>query len=398
MIQQTPKEPNWREEFVSGILAITQRKALVVVVFLSVVCISGIKWLSLEPFYEASATIVLLPREKPILDIAAQSESLESSDETARRAQASSLTLPPNPDLYITLMHSGSLCERISQRLAPAYVLSASQVRHGIHVSSEDNGLLRITCQASDPRASALIASYVIQECKEASKSIERQLILQQTGYLDGAVDKLRDRVNVLTARVNRVSGEFGVSDPELAAARSIARLRRLDESQIKLETQLDGLRVHRTSLDPLVTTLRAELESVYIAHKDVSMNFCGLVSEQEYSSKLAEWNGLHQELNQTQDMHMSLAAKRDLFKIRAEQPSGNIAVIREPSIPGAPAGPSKRRAVSLALIIGTGFSLIACVIADQVSRMNQHEVGRALLRDVVVSCTPRILLRKVSP
>ena len=398
MIQQSPVEPNWREELVSGILAVTQRKALVVVVFLSVVCVSGIKWLNVEPYYEASTAIVLLPRERPILDIAAQSDSLESSDETARKAQASSLTLPPNPDLYITLMHSGPLAERISQRLAPTHVLSPTQIRHGILVSSEDNGLLRVTCQASDPKVAALIASYVIQECEDASKAIERQLILQQTGYLDGAVDNLKEQVILLTARVDRASGEFGVSDPELAAARSIARLRRLDEAQIKLETQLDGLMIHRTSVDPFVTTLRAELESVYVAHRDVSKNFCGLVSEQAYSSKLAEWKGLHQELNQAQDMHMSLAAKRDLFEIRAEQPSGNIAIIREPSIPTVPAGPSKRRAVSLALIIGTGLSLIACVIADQVSRMNQNESGRALLRDVVVSCTPRILLRKASP
>ena len=399
MIQMNPNPtpPNWREELVIGILAVTQRKFLIIVILISVVSISAANWFMIKPFYQASGTIVLLPREKPILDIAARSDSLESTDDTARRAPSASLTLPPNPDLYITLMKSGDLASRISQRLKPMHDLTASQIRHGIEVSSSDTGLMTVTCQAPSPEAAAKIAGFVIEECKETSKSIERQLILQQTGYFDGAVKRMKSQVDLLTDRINSAAEEFGVSDPELAASRSIARLRRLDEAQIRLETHLHGLSIHRTNVDPLVAALQGELESVYIARDIVSKNFCGLVSEGAYSSMLAKWKGLHQELGQAQDMHMSLTAKRDLFMIRAEQPSGNIAIIQIPNIPTAPAGPSKRRAISIALLIGVGVSIMSCVIFDQISRMKEQESGRVLLHEVVVSCTPRILHRRES-
>ena len=397
MIQIAPASPNWREELVTGILAVTQRKVLIAVVFLCVVSISALNWFMIKPFYQASGTIVLLPREKPILNMAAQSDSLESTDDTARRAPAASLTLPPNPDLYITLMKSGALASRISQRLKPTHDLTSSQIRHGIEVSSNDTGLMTVICQAPSPEAATKIATFAIEECEETSKSIERQLILQQTGYFDGAVKRMKSHVDLLTDQINSAAEDFDVSDPELAASRSIARFRRLDETQIRLETQLHGLSIHRTAVDPLVTALQAELESVYIARDSVSKNFCGLISEEAYSSMLAKWKALHQELSQAQDMHMSLIAKRDLFMIRAEQPSGNIAILQAPSIPTAPAGPSKRRAISIALLVAAGGSIMACVISDQISRMKEQESGRALLHEVVVSCIPRMLLRKES-
>ena len=82
---------DWRNDVLQAILAVTQRKLLVISVFVCVMILCVISVMTTPPFYRSSASIVLLPREKPILDIAAQSDTLESSDETARRAQASSL-------------------------------------------------------------------------------------------------------------------------------------------------------------------------------------------------------------------------------------------------------------------------------------------------------------------
>ncbi|MDF1808878.1 MAG: hypothetical protein P1U42_04205 [Phycisphaerales bacterium] len=385
-------QPSWREDILQAILTVTQRKLLVVGVFSGIIMICIAVIATTEPFYRSSASIVLLPREKPILDIAAQSETLESSDETARKAQASSLTLPPNPELYETLIRSNDLAARIHDRI-DSDTMSAESIRSSIHVNSSEEGLLTIRCQASDPKLAAQIVSLAIEECEMTSKTIERQLMIQQKGYLDGTIDNIQGRVASLISKINTSAEEFGVSEPEQAASRSLARIRRLDEAQIRLQTKLQGLQIHRTNLDPMVVALKAELSSVLEERDRISENFCGQVSESSYSRMLAGWKGLHQELNQSRDLLMSLRAKRDLFVIRAEQPSGNLAIIRAPSVPIAPSGPSKRRAISIGLLSATVVSLLACVIADQISRASREEHSGELIVMIRKSISPSSLI-----
>lgn len=385
---------DWRNDVLQAILAVTQRKLLVVSVFICVMIICAINVITTQPFYRSSASIVLLPREKPILDIAAQSDTLESSDETARRAQASSLTLPPNPELYETLIRSHDLASRIDARLGDESI-GASAIRSSITVRSSEEGLVTISCETGSGLLAARIVEIAIEECEHTSKTIERQLMVQQQRYLHGIMTSLRDRVDTLTSQIDAYADKFGVSDPVLAAERSQARIRRLDEAQIRLQTKLQGLEVHRTALDPMVVAIRAELQSVIDEREVISASFCGNVSEPNYSGMLAEWKWLHQELNQAQDLLMSLMAKHDLFVIRAEQPSGNIAIIRAPIAPDAPAGPSKRRAISVGILAATGLSLLTCVIADQVQRASREESSQELVIKVRKSISPSSLIRK---
>lgn len=385
---------DWRNDVLQAILAVTQRKLLVLGVFVCVMILCALSVMTTAPFYRSSASIVLLPREKPILDIAAQSDTLESSDETARRAQASSLTLPPNPELYETLIRSHDLSSSIDARLG-ADSIGASAIRSSISVKSSEEGLVTISCEADSGELAARIVEIAIEECEHTSKTIERQLMVQQQRYLDGTITSLRERVGSLTNQIDAYAEEFGVSDPVLAAERSQARIRRLDEAQIRLQTKLQGLEVHRTGLDPMVVAIRAELQSVINERESISASFCGNVSEANYSGMLAEWKWLEQELNQAQDLLMSLMAKHDLFVIRAEQPSGNIAIIRAPKVPEAPAGPSKRRTISIGILAATGLSLLACVIADQVKRAAREEESQQLIIKVRKSISPSSLIRK---
>ena len=144
-----------------------------------------------------------------------------------------------------------------------------------------------------------------------------------------------------------------------------------------------------------MVVAIRAELQSVIDEREVISESFCGKVSEANYSGMLAQWKWLQQELNQAQDLLMSLMAKHDLFVIRAEQPSGNIAIIRAPKAPDAPAGPSKRRAISIGILTATGLSLLACVIADQIQRASSEEDSQELIIKVRKSISPSSLIRK---
>ena len=54
--------------------------------------------------------------------------------------------------------------------------------------------------------------------------------MVQQQQYLDGTITSLRERVSTLTEQIDAYAERFGVSDPVLAAERSQARIRRLDE------------------------------------------------------------------------------------------------------------------------------------------------------------------------
>jgi len=394
MSTQLTNNSDWRNEVLQAILAVTQRKLLVVTVFVCVMIICVISVMMTSPFYRSSASIVLLPREKPILDISAQSDTLESSDETARSAQASSLTLPPNPELYETLIRSYDLASSIDARLGKDSI-GANVIRSSISVKSSLEGLVTISCEADSGELAARIVGIAIEECEQTSKTIERQLMVQQQQYLGGTITNLRERVSTLTGQIEAYAEQFGVSDPVLATERSQARIRRLDEAQIRLQTKLQGMEVHRTGLDPMVVAIRAELQSVFDEREAISKAFCGNVSEANYSGMLSEWKWLQQELNQAQDLLMSLMAKHDLFVIRAEQPSGNIAIIRAPKAPDAPAGPSKRRTISIGFLAATCLSLLACVIADQIQRATHDVESHDLIIKVRKSISPSSLIRK---
>ena len=366
---------DWRSDVLALMLAIARRRLLVLSVMIGAVAVGVVSGYRAQPFYSASATFVLLPREKPILDLTVQSASVETSEDAAKRSSSATLTLPPNPDLYSTLIRSSDITEQVAERVAAnssfegARLPGPSAIRAGLTVTSTDEGVVRIAMEHSNPVLAAFVVNEVIRECETASKEIERQLIVQQAGFLSTAIERAEVSLQQAVTRRNSLVERIGVGDPTAAAARSASLLQTLQDTEARIAREMERMLLHRTALDPKVAALDAELRQVREKIIEVRGAFCGTLSEAEFAELECEWRGLEQDLMLRRDLLMSMRARHEVFRIRADQPAGNIAVIRNATAPMIPAGPSKRNLLAFALLGGIVIACGLCVILDQASR-----------------------------
>ncbi len=372
-----PRRPDWRSDVLDVLCAILRHRLIIAAVLaIAAVCGLATGYLS-KPFYRASATFVLLPREKPVLDVAVQSASIETSDDAAKRSDSATLTLPPNPELYTSLIRSASVAQRVAQACIEQGVsddIGPAAIRDMLTVEATESGVIKLTAQTDDAELAAFVVNKLVAECEEASKLIERQLILQQAGYLESAIEVAEQRLLTAQQRLARYAERYGVGNVRDAAARSSALLKTLSDTESRLSRELDRLMVSRTEASPDVRALRAELRQVRSDLEHTKIAYVGTVSENDYAELTSTWSSLEQDVRLRQDMVMSMRARHDVFKIRADQPAGNLALIRPASVPSVPAGPSKRRFLVLACLAGGLLALAVAVGAEQFRCMRQDK------------------------
>ncbi len=393
--------PDWRSDVLDVLCAIVRHR-LIIAGVLVVAAVGGLTagYLS-EPFYRASATFVLLPREKPVLDVAVQSASIETSDDAAKRSDAATLTLPPNPELYTSLIRSASVAERVAaacvnQGLSEA--IDPSEIRDMLKVEATEAGVIKLTAQTEDAELAAFVVNTLVAECEDASKLIERQLILQQAGYLESAIEVAEQRLTTAQQRLARYAERHGIGNVRDAAARSSALLKTLSDTEASLSRELDRLMVSRTEVSPDVRALRAELRQVRFDLSRTRSAYVGTVSENDYAELASTWSSLEQDVRLRQDMVMSMRARHDVFKIRADQPAGNLALIRPASVPSVPAGPSKRRFLVLACLAGGLLALAAAVGAEQLRGMRKDKANRSKIDELLNMLPGADAVRRMQP
>lgn len=390
MSDQRGNDRDWRNDVLDMLYAVARRRILIATILAVFIGLGYGAANTSDPFFTASGTFVLLPREKPIIDLSVQSSSVETAEDAAKRSDAATLTLPPNPDLYTTLIRSGDAAQRVvgvlksDDSLAGKALPTVGELRSGTSVESTEEGVIKVSVTAYDPYVAAAAANALVVECENASKAIERQLIVQQSGFLGSAIVRAETRLDEARARLSQFSMRFGVADPSVAAACSASLIKTLDESEARISRELERLLVHRTEADPQVAALRAELNQVFAKRDSVRASYCGDLSESEFSTIESEWRALKQDVTLRQDLLMSMRARHDVFSIRADQPAGNLAVIRPAGVPAAPSGPSKRKYLVLATLLGVLLSGVACVTLDQLEQIHADERAERRLASIL--------------
>ncbi|MEM1186135.1 MAG: hypothetical protein AAGI53_14180 [Planctomycetota bacterium] len=373
---------DWRRDVLDLLYAFARRRLAVISILLIAVSAGLLAARMADPFYKSSTTVVLLPREKPILDISVQSASVETSEDAAKRSTASTLTLPPNPELYTTLIRSSEVTARVAEALrripdlSTAPMPTASGIRAGVGLESTEEGVIKISMTHTNPRVATAIVNELVRECEAASKSVERQLILQQAGFLGEAIKRAESTLVETRAKLADFAHRFGVSEPAVAAARSSSLLQTIDDTGARLGRELGRLLVHRTEADPTVQAIRGELRDLDARRDAVRASYCGTLSENEFAEVESEWRALQQDVTLRQDLLMSMRARHEVFTIRADQPAGNIAVLRPATVPTQPAGPSRKKFIVLALLAGGMLAAAFCVLADQLERVRRDPEG----------------------
>ena len=365
----------WQAPLIDLLCIFAHRKWLIGGAILLGAIAGGLQFMRTPPYYRASTVAVLLPREKPTVDFAVMTNSVETTEDGARRADSGSLMLPPQTDLYIALLDSRSVLESLAERFGPALIdhedLSArdrsdeiiARLRRLIVITGTREGLLTITVTAADPEIASGLANALVEEGLVASKGIERQLLTQQAGFLANAVAIARSKLVSSEEELRLYCEEHRIIDPASQAEGRLRQIRELAAARDRAAVELEQRRVGYTEVDPLVREYRAGLQAIDERLVELRGDIVGEVDEAGYGAVLITYNTLRQRVRFRRDLLSTLSTQADVFRVRAEQPAGNIAIVRPAVTPVQPAGPSKKRilgvAVFVAIFMGVGLALL---------------------------------------
>ena len=366
----------WPAPLLDAASAIAKRKVTVLFIALIGIVIAIVRLMGLPTVYKASAVAVLMSRDKPILDASIDTSSIETTDDRASRSQSGSLMLPPNPALYTTLIKSRAVIsriakkyeERLSDHLSPADRSDevVQQLKSMVQVTSTEEGLITVTVSANEARLSAELANEFFEECKLASKAIERQLVLQQAGHLDDALRSAMSRLEESEKTLGVFTSKYGLVNLDLQVGNQLRSVRELDAQKDSLESKLIEMRVDYSERSPEVRRLSARIEAIEEIKANAMNNIVGPVGVSEFGEIIVRLESLKQKARFERDLVATLSTKADIYRIRADQPTGNLAIVRAALAPDRPAGPSKKRELGIVLGLFAFIAIAWCLASHQ--------------------------------
>jgi uncharacterized protein involved in exopolysaccharide biosynthesis len=340
-----------------------------------------------EPFYRASAVVVLLPRERPSLDLNVLHGSIEAKNDGGEKS--SPLTLPANPELYTTLLASRPVLERIHSRFSARLVLADADSDEAVRVlrkallfDSSDEGLITITVTLPDPTLARDVANALVEEGRHASSSIERDMISGHVDHLDQAVHEIQQRV----AREKVLLREFHETnrliDPTREAEDTLQGIREVLAARDKVRAELMARLKYCTEADPTIQRMRARIEAFEARAHELRASIAGSAGTLQFGAMRDEYELLSQSVQQGRNLLDTMRARASILRIRCSQPVGNMAVVRRATAPDRPAGPSKKRTLGVAFAAAIFLGTMLSVAREQWDRSRQHpETQQSILR-----------------
>lgn len=365
----------WQAPLIDLIYVLIQRWK-VIVITLSLCMTTGlVHYLSTASFYKSSAVAILLSREKPVFDVSIDSGTIETSQDGARRETTGTLMLPSETSLYLSLLESRpvlqALVDRFALRLPPTITRVRSeelilQIKSMIKIEDSDEGLITVITTAHDPELAADLANAVVKEGERVSKAIEKKLILQQAGYIQKACQTSLENLHITEKKLKDFTATHSVMQPEAQASDRMRQMRDISMAHDKILCKIANAKNSYKENSPQIQRLRAELEVCNKRFKKLNAAVLGKNSITEFGPLMVDYEGLLQQIRLQRDLYISLSAQADVFRIRAEQPAGSIAIIRPATAAILPAGPSRKKYFGISLGLGLFFSLGLAIIVHQ--------------------------------
>jgi uncharacterized protein involved in exopolysaccharide biosynthesis len=368
--QPEPLAPvGWQAPCIDFLLMLAKRQHLLAAA-LGLGLLGGtVAYLSTPRSYRSSAVAVLLPREKPVIGTQVTTGSLETSEDRAGRERSAALMLPPDPALYTALLTARPVLTNLSERFArrlPGHNRSEEDVealRRMIDFESTEEGLFTILVESTDPALAADLANALLEEAVRASEAIERQMVLQQAGHLDLALESAEGRLSATQSALQDFCARYRLVDPTLEASRTTQRVNDLNAERDEALRTLVRRELSYTEVDPEVQRLRAVVTLTDRRIGELREHMAGTVADRDYGRLVVEHQGLIQRMKSARDMVATLALQAEVFRVRASQPTGSMALVRPAVAPAKPFGPSKKRfaivALGLALVAGVTLTLL---------------------------------------
>ena len=395
----------WQEPLLDVIDAILAQKWMVLAIALMGAGLGVFRLSKMPSVYSASAVGILLPREKAILDATIDTSSMETSDDRAGKSGAGSLMLPPNPTLYITMIYSPAVLTEIATKYNHRFdgeissrdrsVEVLQRLRGMIKTTSTEDGMITITVSSETPKLSTDIANELFAQCEKASKAIERQLLIRQAGHLDKALKISTDRLRKTEQILGQFTSKVGLVNAELQASNRLRSIRDLGMQKDKIEGELEALRLSYTDITPEVQDLVKRIAIIESQKHSLQNNIIGDVSTKEFGTLSVAYKSLKQKIRFERDMVATLSTKSDIYRLRAEQPIGNIAIIRSANIPTRPSGPSTKLELGMSLGISLALAVGYALAVQQLTHLNKDPKLRARSESILKQIHPRLKLRQ---
>lgn len=362
----------WQAPLVDFLAAMVRRIWLVLTCVVLGASVGVVKLATTKPYYKSACVALLLPREKPGLDVSVSTGSLETGMDSAKRETTGALMLPPDTDLYTTILMSRSVIlavaetfaeqlerlELVPERDRSEEVVDA--IKSMLKISGTDEGMMTIEVTCIDAELAADLANEFMSEMERASKAIERQLIVQQSGFLSGAETKVGQQLATDERALAEFYAEHGVVDLTSQAADILRMIREQKQAMSSLEhdrmERLTGYTEDDETvvmMDQRIAKHRADIERLRNSYLDV-------VSQEGFGQVRIQYEGLRDRVGYKRDLLATISTQRSVFDIRAEQPAGSVAVLKSAVAPHRPAGPSRKLTIGLPLIASI---LLACVL-----------------------------------
>lgn len=329
-----------------------------------------------RPYYRSTCVAVLMPREKPPLDVEVTVGSIETARDIANRGNTGALMLPSDVDLYASILRSDAVLTAIGERFAsrlrlPDNLRSSELVhrmRNLVNISGTEEGMFNVEVIASDPALAADVANAMVNEMAEASKSVERQMLEQQVGYLKGALVAARSRLERDEKALASYVEGHGIVDLEKQTGDVLSMMREMETSrEVLVKQRLERLQafteedhVARNLAEQIAQASRKIEELRERAHAGFGPD---RVSVQEVRLRM---EALQKQVGRSRDLVGTLESQAELWEIRARQPAGAITVIK-PAIPlRERAGPSKRDTIGAAMLVAFILGIVVVMLREQ--------------------------------
>lgn len=360
----------WQAPLLDGLcLAARYLKVLVVCLVLGIMG-ATLKILISPKLYRASAVAVLMPREKPVLDASITAGSIESGDDRAQREATGGLMLPSQPELYLAILHSRPVLRELIDRFRARLDFPADKqrsdeevatLRRWIELETSEEGLLSITVTTREPQLAADLANALLAEGRRASAEIERQMLLQHAGQLEEALAEREAELSAAEEQLESFCERHRVVDLSTQATQHLVLLKEATGKRDRLRAERQALLNTFTERHSTVQDNALRLAEAEAAIRRIRAQVTGSTGQEGFGRVRVEHERLRNRRRMVQDMVATLSLKAQVFRLRAEQPAGCLAVIRDAVPVHRPAGPGKKKtlavALGLALVLGVAIS-----------------------------------------
>ena len=374
----------WQLPFVDLLLAMSRHLIYIIVVAACALGLAVHQLRGIVPEYTATSVSLVLPRDKASFDASVDTGSLETSESTPRQGASASFTLPPNVDLYVMLMKARSNMERVAEQFSERLIEKEGMPRDHraperarflssmTKITGTEDGMISVVVTSRDPELAADIANEMTAASDIDSREIERKLLARQANVLQKSAEAASVELESVRELYADFSDRHSILEPALQAAGVVDDIQHFEKTAAKIESEIKAELTRFREESATIVQMRAKLAETRASLEAAKSTALAGAGVNNYGRINMEFRRLSQLLEFRQDLVLVLSSQAEIYRIRSEQATGPVVVIRPASAPTTPSGPSKKKIAIVPLMLGTMLAVGGSLVMEQLKAVKR--------------------------